>query len=556
LNEGGRHEVLIAGGGVAALEAALALRALASELVSVELLAPEPKFWYRPLSVAEPFHLGEVRHFDLGGLAQALGASFTPGALVAVDESSHLARTSSAGDIHYDSLLIACGAIPTPAISGAITFRGPADSARMESLLAELATGDIDSLVFVVPWGATWPLPIYELALLTASYLEAHDRHDLDVTIVTPEEEALGLFGQPAVEALTALLDERGLKLQTDAYASEVVDEELRLIPEGSVRAQRVVALPRLVGPRIDGIPQTAHGFIPVDAQGRVSGMTDVFAAGDITNFTVKQGGIATQQADAAAETIAAEAGADVAPTPFRPVLRGLLLTGREPRYMRRELTESPGQEPVASTEVLWWPPAKIVGRYLAPYLASLGGMETAPELLGHTPDAVTVEVELDPDAVGGPRSTLLPLNLFGSAKEAGEERVAASFDPLIVAPEDTLGEVAEQMLANAQTCAVVCDQGRLIGILTTTDLVRACAMRVHSGEAPVRLWMTAQPFTVPQGTPLADIELLMREYGVHHLIVIEDDRPVGVLHDLSHLFGHPLVEELAGSRQVEGRVR
>ena len=86
MNEGGQHSVLIAGGGVAALEAALALRALAPELVSVELLAPEPHFWYKPLSVAEPFHLGEVRQFELSGLARALGASFTPGALVSVDE--------------------------------------------------------------------------------------------------------------------------------------------------------------------------------------------------------------------------------------------------------------------------------------------------------------------------------------------------------------------------------------------------------------------------------------------------------------------------------------
>ena len=66
--------VLIAGGGVAALEAALALQALAEERVSVELLAPEPHFWYRPLSVAEPFGLGEAQRFELSELAPKAGA--------------------------------------------------------------------------------------------------------------------------------------------------------------------------------------------------------------------------------------------------------------------------------------------------------------------------------------------------------------------------------------------------------------------------------------------------------------------------------------------------
>jgi len=77
--------VLIAGGGVAALEAALALRALAEERVSVELLGSEPHFWYRPLSVAEPFALGEARHFELSELAPQAGASFSLGELVGVD---------------------------------------------------------------------------------------------------------------------------------------------------------------------------------------------------------------------------------------------------------------------------------------------------------------------------------------------------------------------------------------------------------------------------------------------------------------------------------------
>ena len=89
-----QYSVLIAGGGVAALEAALTLRELGEGRVRVELLAPEPSFWYRPVAVAEPFGLGEVRHFDLGQLADAVGAGLTLGSLEGVDVDRREARSS------------------------------------------------------------------------------------------------------------------------------------------------------------------------------------------------------------------------------------------------------------------------------------------------------------------------------------------------------------------------------------------------------------------------------------------------------------------------------
>ena len=101
-----------------------------------------------------------------------------------------------------------------------------------------------------------------------------------------------------------------------------------------------MIVLPTLRGPPIDGVPQTRDGFIVVDEHGRVRGIPDVYAAGDITLFPVKQGGIATQQADAAAEAILADAGFLDHPAPFRPVLRGLLLTGSTPRFLRRDVGE------------------------------------------------------------------------------------------------------------------------------------------------------------------------------------------------------------------------
>lgn len=391
--------VVVAGGGVAALEAALALRVLAGDRVDVELLAPEPRFWYRPLAVAEPFELGEARHFELCELAARAGASHTLGALASVDAVKREARTAAGAVVPYDALLLACGALPAPGVHGALTFRGPADTDAVRCLLDEAAAGRVRRIAFAVPWGAVWSLPAYELALLTASWLRAHGLPEVGVALVTPEDAPLHVFGRRASDAVSALLAERGIAVHTHAYASNVREGQLVLVPDGVVEADRVVALPRLHVPEIEGVPQGRDGFVPVDAHCRVAGLSDVYAAGDVTSFPVKQGGIAAQQADAAAEAIAAAAGVDLRPRPFRPILRGLLLTGGEPQYLRSEPAR-PGDLARFGTEPLWWPPAKIAGRRLAPFLAEVTGEEAVSEP-GPGPGAVPVEVELEREPGG-----------------------------------------------------------------------------------------------------------------------------------------------------------
>lgn len=511
-------KVLIAGGGVAALEAALALRALAGDLAAVELLAPEPQFWYRPMSVAEPFGLGKARRFELQKLASAAGATYTPGALEAVDTSRKLARTST-GTIGYDALLIACGAEPRPAVPGALTFRGPADSESVREVLAQVEAGEIRRLAFVVPAGAVWTLPAYELALMTA----ARAGRRVELVLVTPEREPLALFGPAATETIESLLLESGIEVLTGAYVDAFADGALALGTDGTVAADAAIALPRLRGQRIHGVPQTVERFIPVDSHALVVGLKDVYAAGDATSFPVKQGGIAAQQAEVAAASIATAAGADLESLVFRPVLRGVLLTGGPPRYLRREITGGFGETSFVATEPLWWPPAKIVGRYLAPFLGALAGVEAHP--IAATPaGALEVDVDLgevDVTALNAPQPTLL-------GERVVDDVMAA--DPLVVAPEDTLGEVAEKLRERDTGSALVCDYGRLVGILTSRDLLRAYAGRVHPSEGRAREWMTAEPLTVTPGTSLEEARLVMTEYGFHHLPVVDEDgRPLGV---------------------------
>jgi sulfide:quinone oxidoreductase len=392
----GGLRVLIAGGGVAGLETLLALRALAGDLVDLELLAPEPAFWYRPLAVAEPFDAGYVPHFELAAIAESVAASFTLDQLASVDAKTQVARTGHGVEIAYDALVLACGTLPRPALAGALTFRGPADSDAFRRLLDEAVSGTVNSIAFTLPASGVWPLPLYELALLTASHLQQQNKQ-LELTLVTPEPAPLSLFGETASEAVRALLDGHGIRLLAGCYPARYEAGRLEIVPQQrTLLADRVVALPRLEGLRILGIPQDTDGFIATDRSGRVRGLGGVYAAGDITQFPIKQGGIAAQQADAVAEAIAAHAGAGVQPHPFRPVLRGLLLTGGQPQYLRSEPYGGRGDTSIASGEPLWWPPNKIVGRYLAPYLANHAGFDVEPPT--EQAGALKIEIELAPD--------------------------------------------------------------------------------------------------------------------------------------------------------------
>jgi sulfide:quinone oxidoreductase len=389
--EGARSKVLIVGGGVAALEATLALHELASELVEVELVAPEQNFVYRPLLVAEPFGAGQVRTFPLRRLAESAGASFTEAIVTGVESDRHVVRTAAGDELPFDLLLLAPGAVPVAAVQGALCFRGPNEAAALTQLLHDATAGKIDCMTFAVPAGASWTLPLYELALLARSYLVDEGAVGVSVAIVTPEDAPLALFGGTASDAVRELLEARGIELSVGTTPLAFADGGLSVAPTGILPTDRVVALPRLEGPRLAGVIHDANGFIPTDHHGQVADEIDVWAAGDATRFPLKQGGVAAQQADAAAEAIAARAGATFEPHPFRPVLRGLLLTGMAPRFLRAEAGTATS---AIDTEPLWWPPAKIVGRYLAPFLAKhLGLSKVLPDAARAA--ALPVEVEL-----------------------------------------------------------------------------------------------------------------------------------------------------------------
>jgi sulfide:quinone oxidoreductase len=363
--------VLIAGGGPAAVEAALRLHRLAGERVSTTVLSPNTDFAYRPLSVLEPFAAGTAPGYPLARIAKDAGFTHRIGALARVDAAGHAVETADGERIAYDVLLIAAGAKPVAAVAGVTAFTGSrADTEVMHGLVQDVEGGYSRRVAFVVPPGVGWPLPLYELALMLAE--RAFEMGiDVELHFVTPESAPLRAFGPDAARDVEGLLKTAGIVLHAGAHG-EPERGRVRLTPGGkALEVDRVVTLPRLHGPAIPGLLSDPTGFLVTDRFGRVAGVSDVYAAGDVTAFPVKQGGLACQQADAAAEQIAAQAGAPVEPKPFVPVLRGMLLTERWARFLRRDVAGHGDVADVAG-RALWWPPTKIAGRELAGYLQGL----------------------------------------------------------------------------------------------------------------------------------------------------------------------------------------
>jgi sulfide:quinone oxidoreductase len=381
--------VVIAGGGVAALEGCLALRErLSAADLDITLLSPAQRFDYRPLSVLQPFRGISRWSVALSTFAADQEVTIINDALTAVAPHARVAVTGAGDEIPYDAMLVATGGHAADAVHGALTFRGAGDGQAVRQLLAAQPR----RIAFAAPAGSSWPLPLYELALLSAAELR-HRGAATEVLLATPEDAPLSLFGPAASDFVADLLARHGIEVLTGATAVAAPTGSLELGDGRVLAADRVVALPRVLGRRIEGIPRDEQDFIPIDEHARVEGLSDVYAAGDVTNFPVKHGGLAAQQADAAAEAILAALGLPVAPRPFDPVIQGVLFTDSDPAYLQARLADSAAAPSEPRAFSLWWPPSKIAGRYLSPYLAIRAGAPRTPEI---RPGADGLRVSVD----------------------------------------------------------------------------------------------------------------------------------------------------------------
>jgi sulfide:quinone oxidoreductase len=385
--------VVVAGGGVAGIEALLTLHALAGDRVELILADAQPDFIYRPMKVAEPFARGQAKRYPIADMARDAGARLVADSITAVDPDARIAHTTGGEALHYDALVLATGARSVPAYEHALTWDDQSGPDHLGGLLRDIGEGYVRRLAFVVPPGPGWPLPAYELALMTAR-MAWDAQTGPQITLVTPEVAPLAIFGPQATAAVSADLRAAGVGFHGASYVEIEKGHAATVVVHPGMRrieVDRVVALPHLLGRAPSGVPTDDNGFIVVDPHCKATGLEHVWAAGDGIAFPVKFGGLAAEQADAAAEAIAQLAGADIVPQPFKPVLRGRLLTGHGERYMHHVAGGGAGGGEVAD-HTLWWPPSKVAGRRLAPYLAE----RDEAARLGHEPAPAGLAIQTD----------------------------------------------------------------------------------------------------------------------------------------------------------------
>jgi sulfide:quinone oxidoreductase len=366
--------VLIAGGGVAGLEAALALRDLAGERVSMTMLTPEPYFVYRPMAVVEPFALAGARRYDLAWIANNLGVTLRADSFAWLDPAAKIVHTGEGDALPYDALLLALGARRYERFRHALTLDDRRLDDQLHGLIEDIEGNYVHRLAFLIPPRMPWPLPVYELALMTAT--RAYEMGiELAVSIISPESGPLEVFGAVASDAVAAALRHRGVEFIHSPHCEVPEAGCVSLRPQAQeIRVDRIVALPELFGPAMPGVAGGARGgFIPVDAHSRVKRMTAIYAAGDATDFPIKLGGVAAHQADIAAEAIAAMAGAPVSPRLFDPRIEGILLGGEKPLRLSARLVGSRATSSKVEVVPMKATEAKIAARLLTPYLAGLG---------------------------------------------------------------------------------------------------------------------------------------------------------------------------------------
>lgn len=376
-----RFRVVICGAGIAGVEGLLRLRRLAGEQLDIVLLSPQTHLDYRPLAVAEPFGAHQARRFPLDRIAADAGAQWEPESLGWVDRHAGAVFTTSGRSISYDALLLAPGGrlSPTSPFMDAFTSRHGAGMYRQ--IVEGIEDGRLTDLAFVVPEGPSWPLPLYELALLTAQRAAEQSRQ-VSISFATPAPGPLAVFGSEVSSRITQLLEAAGVALYSGTSASMTGPGHLTLGASGiELLPQRTVTLQRITGPDVPGIPGDArHRFLDIDQHCRVRNAGGrIFAAGDATHSAIKHGGLSAQQADTAAAGIAHLAGLGPPAKRLYPVLRCALHTGSGPLYLTADLIAGQGWNARIDEEPPWDPEHKIVAAELSSYLDGLAAAGGAP---------------------------------------------------------------------------------------------------------------------------------------------------------------------------------
>ena len=435
----------MAGGGAAALEALLTLsERLAADERELSLIAPNKAFIFRPLSALSEFATHPPHELSLAELAASTNARLLHDRVVLVDDEQGRLLTHDGDWIGFDHLLLATGAHELPLPRDWLRWPPEGDPGMLWQLSEEVRRGELRRLAVVVPTRAAWPLAGYELALILAT--AAQHGGAPHVSLLTEEQRPLKLLG-PAAEGIVrdelrranvevigevqvrrhpkqdkgGTRDLTGLMPRVGAKAPDSSDDggagREVAVDHQEMTFDRVISIPIAHGPGIGGVLADSREFIVVDEHCRVSARERTWAAGDCTPLSLKHSMLAVAQADAAADSLAAAAGAEVEPAAFVPTLTGVLVEGAAGRWWAETASLPEGVE--AATHCLWWPSGKVLGGRLARYVARRDP-SARPLLLSH-PGGTALQVDLP----APPRTTYAETGLSpeaaGTSDTAGD---------------------------------------------------------------------------------------------------------------------------------------
>jgi len=391
--------VCVVGAGTAGLEALLSAREALGPDAELRLIAPESQFRYRPMSPDSLFRPAGERGVAIAELAAEAGAVWVDDRAVAVDETERYVLTRDGDTVGFDFLLLALGGRSRRALRQGYAWERGGDPGFLDQVISGILAGEVRSVAVVVPRGARWPLPAYELALVLAWTAAANVR----VALITAEGHPLAALGRGATDAIAGELDAAGVETITgveliderrgDPGSSELVrvvlvreqpatlagslvgkptdPSHVRVDAGSRAEFDRLISLPTVDGPFLSGVATDAAGFIEVDEGLKVCGSERVWAAGGCIAAALEHSGLAARQADAAISAITTAVrgmdGDGAARPPGAPELTGMLLTGQRDRWR----AENPAGTQQPSTRCLWWPPGRAVGRMLARRIAA-----------------------------------------------------------------------------------------------------------------------------------------------------------------------------------------
>jgi sulfide:quinone oxidoreductase len=321
-------KILIAGSGPGALEATLALAECGYLDPEISLISPQTTFHYRPNLVMEPFGVSQTASYNVGEIIRHPRVQQWEGTLERVDAAAGKAWSPEGDEFSFDALIVATGTKPKIDLPApAITLGAPGSLDALKDVAAEIDAGAVRNVLFTIADAPSWQIPLYEFALMSAARAEQQSGQQIAIAVVTPEGLPLESLGVENSATVARLCNELGVVVRTGLTVA-TYDGETAVLSDGEhVAVDRLFAIPGLSAVVPEGLPLDAAGFIPVDEHQLVVGTDNVYAVGDVTNFRVKQGGLASAEADAAVEAIEASLGTRESAEPFNREIHAILLS-------------------------------------------------------------------------------------------------------------------------------------------------------------------------------------------------------------------------------------